>query len=261
MTTLFLAWQDPESRRWFTVGRLDVGPNLYSFTYTNGARVARREAGFEPLAAFPFLDKNYTSEEIFPLFANRFLPAHRPEFGDYLKWLNIPEGERDPVAILARSGGQRATDTLEVFPKPMRNAQGDFEFHFLVHGLRHMPKAAWDRVLLLQPGERLLAMLDVQNPKDPKAVALRTAETTENDVQLVGYLPRYLCADYSQMFSEGVLPTITVERVNPAPAPVQFRLLCKAVARSAGRELCAQDEYQSIHPFSEWQENRAAELV
>lgn len=167
MKTLFLAWQDPKTRRWFTVGRLDVSTGLYSFTYTNGAISARDAAGFEPLAAFPVLHKNYTSEKIFPLFSNRFLPSHRPEFGEYLQWLNIPENERDPVAILARSGGRRATDTLEVFPKPTLNADGGYEFHFLVHGLRHMTKGAADRVLLLEPGEPLLAMRDIQNPKDP----------------------------------------------------------------------------------------------
>ena len=48
MTTLFLAWQDPHSRRWFTVGRLDAAPDQYSFSYTNGAKSAAQNAGIEP---------------------------------------------------------------------------------------------------------------------------------------------------------------------------------------------------------------------
>lgn len=64
------------------------------------------------------------------------------------------------------------------------------------------------------------------------------------------------------MADGGVYPAITVERVNPAPAPIQFRLLCKAVVRGvAGGELCTQYEYQPIHPFSVWQEEKATELV
>jgi hypothetical protein len=262
MTTLFLAWQDPESRRWFTVGRLDVKPGLYSFTYTNGALNAKNNAGFEPLAAFPELGQDYTSNEIFPLFSNRFLPTYRAEYSDYLKWLNIPESEKDPVAILARSGGQRATDTLEVFPMPIRNECGAFEFHFLVHGLRHMAPEAVLRVSALGTGERLLAMRDVQNPKDPRAIALRTAETVENDMYIVGYLPRYLCDDYFQLAEEGSYPTITVERVNLPPAPVQFRLLCKAIVNSrTDIELCANPDYQRISFASSLRDETAAGLV
>jgi len=247
MTTLFLAWQDPHSRRWFTVGRLEAKPAQYSFSYTNGAKSAAQNAGFEPLAAFPNLEQNYTSESIFPLFSNRFLPTYRSEYSDYLKWLNIPASERDPVAILARSGGQRATDTLEVFPKPLRNAAGDFEFHFLVHGLRHMPPESVARVLRLTEGEPLLAMKDLQNPKDPRAIALRTAETKDGDLHIIGYLPRYLCEDYLQISADGQFPSITVERVNEPPVPVQFRLLCKAAVKmKADIDICAGVDYQPL---------------
>lgn len=247
MTTLFLAWQDSHSRRWFTVGRLDATSDQYSFSYTNGARSAAQNAGFEPLAAFPSLEQNYTSDNIFPLFSNRFLPTYRSEYSDYLKWLNIPASERDPVAILARSGGQRATDTLEVFPKPVRNSAGYFEFHFLVHGLRHMPPESVERVLHLKQGEPLLAMKDVQNPKDPRAIALRTAELKDGDLRIVGYLPRYLCEDYVQISADGQFPSISVERVNEPPVPVQFRLLCKAVVKaSAEIDICAGVDYQPL---------------
>jgi len=117
MRTLFLAWQDPKSRRWYPVGRLASSNQLYSFQYTKGAEQAAA-AGFQPLASFPELRTIYVSEHLFPLFTNRILPHSRPEYGDYLKWLSVPPSERDPVVILSRSGGQRVTDTLEVFPCP-----------------------------------------------------------------------------------------------------------------------------------------------
>jgi hypothetical protein len=228
MRTLFLAWQDPQSRRWYPVGRLESLDGLYSFTYTKGAEQARREAGFEPLTSFPELYTIYESEQLFPLFSNRLLPRSRPEYRDYFQWLSIPENERDPIAILARSGGKKVTDTLEVFPGPQRNDRGEYEIRFLVHGITHLPEESVRRAANLKHGDELLAMHDFQNPSDPDAVALRTAETFDRDMYLVGYCPRYLRADILWLLRQKRNLRITVERVNLPPAPVQFRVLCNA---------------------------------
>jgi hypothetical protein len=143
----------------------------------------------------------------------------------------MPESDHDPLAILARSGGSRVTDTLEVFPSPEKNDQGEYQVHFPLHGLSHMPSPSADRAMQLEPGERLLAMRDFQNPKKPGAIALRTAEKFDGDMYLIAYCPRYLRADFLRLFNWGLLPTINVERVNPPPAPIQFRVLCRSVMR------------------------------
>jgi hypothetical protein len=229
---LFLAWQDPSRRRWYPIGRLTSNGKRYLFVYTRGAREAQNDAGFEPLSMFPDLDRLYTSAQLFPLFTNRLVPRSRPEYADYLKWLNVPESEDDPVLILARSGGQRLTDTLEVFPCPERTACGEYVIRFLVHGIRHMPADAIARVAKLESGERLLMVKDIQNPVDAMALGLRTAETYERDVHLIGYCPRYLRSDFGRLIdsNEGEIK-VTVERVNPPPAPIQFRLLCRLEGR------------------------------
>lgn len=249
MRTLFLAWQDPRSRRWFPIGRLESSDGLYSFAYTRGAEQASIEAHFEPLASFPELNTVYVSERLFPLFTNRLLPTSRPEYRDYLQWLSVPESESDPIAILARNGGRRVTDTLEVFPCPERNEQGEYEVHFLVHGLSHMPEASAIRASHLKPGERLLAMHDLQNPKDADAIALRTAEIVDRDMYLIGYCPRYLRSDFLCLIRREHSPKITVERVNRPPAPIQFRILCKAVMKWAeGFSPFSTPEYEPIAP-------------
>ncbi len=56
----------------------------------------------------------------------------RPDYKSYIQWLNIfqPEDE-EPMVILARSGGHKATDTLEVFPCP-EPINGLYQFYFFV---------------------------------------------------------------------------------------------------------------------------------
>lgn len=229
MKTLFLAWQDPLSRRWYPVGRLQSREESYSFAYTRGAEQARSEAGFVPLTSFPDLRTIYRSDKLFPVFSNRVLPMSRPEYGDYLNWLSITGGEKGPMAILSRTGGQRVTDTFEVFPDFEQNQNGESIVYFLVHGLRHMPEASVQRANQLKTGERLLLMHDVQNAKDPESLALRTAEASERDLYLVGYCPRYLRSDFLWLLGRKRDVQIRVERINLPPAPSQFRILCRAV--------------------------------
>lgn len=146
MRSLFLAWQAPDdatpSRAWFPVGRLDAEPesHRYRFLYTQGARRAEKEVGFTPLLAFPEFDKNYESKELFPLFENRVISPNRKDFEQYVHWLDLDQGKADPIDILSISGGERATDNLEVFPKVSADDEGNFKVKFFLHGLRHISK-------------------------------------------------------------------------------------------------------------------------
>jgi len=225
---LFLAWQDPVGRTWYPIGRLTSDGGRYSFTYLGGARSALDTGRFEAIRPFPDLHTIYEADELFPLFANRVLPRTRPEYKSVLEWLSVSDTEDDPVAILARSGGQRATDTFEVFPCPEQTEEGHYNLHFLLHGLSHMPPEAVARAEHLKVGESLLVMKDFQNPHDELALALRTSDNFVGDKYLVGYFPRYLRSDILKLMGyPDNLPAVTVERVNPPPAPVQFRVLCR----------------------------------
>jgi hypothetical protein len=224
---LFLAWQDPETRSWYPVGRLTYDGARYEFVYVHGAEEAQGFGGFEPLQSFPDLNVVYESAELFPLFSNRVLSRSRPDFEQYVQWLNLPENNDDPIALLAWSGGRRTTDTLEIFPCPEPDAQGQYHIHFFVHGLRHMPQAAIERVEWLRQGDQLLLMHDFQNPHDRNALILRTAGVEEGDVFVVGYCPRYLTGDIVNLRGSCPgYPLVTVDRVNLPPAPLQLRLLC-----------------------------------
>ncbi|MBW4563640.1 MAG: DNA-binding protein [Mojavia pulchra JT2-VF2] len=236
MKTLFLAWQEPKSRAWFPIGRLNFDGNKYEFVYTHGAVEAQAKYEFQPLISFPNLNKIYTSVELFPLFSNRLMPRSRPDYKNYVEWLNIPEGEDDPIAILARSGGKKATDNFEVFPCPEPDENGSYHIHFFAHGLRHLPNCAIERINQLETGELLYLANEFQNPYDSRALLLST-----KDHHIVGYCPRYIVDDVFQLKNKNSeLVKVHVERVNLAPTPLQLRLLCNMTA----------EWLEDFHPFS-----------
>jgi hypothetical protein len=253
MSTLYLAWQAPATRSWYVVGRLTTEPGVYRFVYTRGALRADREAGFGSLSSFPELNRVYDSESLFPIFANRLMPQSRREYPEFVEWMSVSEHESDPMALLARSGGMRATDSLEVFPEPEQRVDGSYYIHFFAHGLRHFPSSSTERAKELLPGERLLLMRDFQNEHDPRAIMLRTAEQTPGDIHSLGFCPRYLLDDLLVLLERNPgQATVEVERVNPPPAPVQFRLLCSLTMRwPEGFRPFASPDYQPVSEYAD----------
>lgn len=223
---LFVAWQDQASKRYYPVGRLVSGlrPDLpqYEFCYLLGAREAQK-AGFQPLLAFSDLNRVYRSDELFPLFQNRLMPPGRAEYREYVSNLAMDPDHADPMVVLMRSGGGRVTDSLEMFEVPKIAEQGHpYQTRFLAHGIRYLNPASQQRIAMLRPNDRLLIMHDFQNPADTSALALRT-----EDRFLAGYLPRYLLGDAFSLLQQCVIVEVFVAQVNPAPAPMQQRLLCR----------------------------------
>lgn len=240
--TLFLAWQDPASRQWYTVGRLDVDAPAggdgaataarFIFAYTGGASAAAEKAGFSPVVSFPDLGRTYASDTMPPLFANRIMPRRRPEFADLLAWLGLDGASADDLAVLARSGGRRATDSFEVYPCPSRSPDGLYRAHFFLRGLRYQPMAAQERALQLAPGERLRLIADLQNPTDPRALAVRTDGAEPGDTYFLGFLPRYLADDLQHVLAAGQdAVRVSAVRANGPPAPEHFRVLCLVEAQ------------------------------
>lgn len=239
MKSIYVLWQEAKSRRWRVVARLDAHADGFSFRYTRGADPA---VGFVPFGRMTKLDAEYRSTELFPLFANRLLAAGRPEYADFMDWLDASGGTLGPIEILARSGGQRATDQLLLYPKPERSAEGLYRLSFFAHGLRHAEPGTEPRVLGLSPGDPMFPMYDVQNPADQHAVALRS----KDPVQLLGYVPRVFARDIKACVSANPpdRARITVRKVNPT-APSQFRLLCSFEADwPADFDPCGGEEFQ-----------------
>jgi hypothetical protein len=230
MKKLFLAWQQPESRRWFPIGCLEFDGKVYQFFYIKGVEQARCQ-GFEEVYSFSDLRKVYRSSHLFHLFANRLMSRSRPDYQKYIESLNISMGEDDPMTVLARSGGEKATDSYEIFPFPEVDENGEYHTHFFLRGLRYVPKCSIDRAITLAAGERLSLSHDLQNLYDPKALLLHT-----EDRYNLGYCPRYLSHDiFSILQANPQQVNVKIDRVNQPPTPIQSRLLCTVTAK-CGRD-------------------------
>jgi hypothetical protein len=245
ISAIFVAWQHAATRRYYPVGRLaqtffEDGP-LFEFAYIQGANDAAA-VGFQPFLAFPELARVYRSRELFPFFSNRVMSRNRADFPAYMARLGLPT-DASAMQILARSGGARATDSIELFPLPAREPDREwFLTHFWLHGLRHLAPEGQARVEALQPGERLHCRHEATNAHDSNAMQLFT-----NDGFFVGYIPRYLASDAVRLLGECNSIEVFVERVNPAPAPSQHRLLCRMESCwPDGFQPCGQDVYKPI---------------
>lgn len=236
---LFVAWQDPTHRRFWPIARLvslPPGDRRFEFCYIRGVNRAQ-EQGFRPFLAFPELHQVYRSRELFPLFANRLMSPSRMDYPQYIERLGLEPENSMPLEVLARSGGARTTDSIELFPLPVFHEEFHrYRTYFLAHAIRYLPAASHERILQLETNEKLLLMGDCQNPVDPQAIALRT-----EDRVIVGYVPGYLLQDAWALVENCGRLEIRVSRVNPPPAPLQHRLLCRLDA-------CWPDDFQ---PFFE----------
>jgi len=219
---VFVAWQHPERRGIYPVGRLmeRSGTPRFEFTYIASVGEAKT-AGFSPFLAFPELDSVYRSDQLFPLFQNRLMPANRPDYPEYLRRLDLP-ADVGPVTLLLRSGGGRATDRVELFGRPtFDQARMVYSYEFFVRAVRHIPHAE-ETAQSLQPGERLRCTSDWQNPSDLNAILLRTEPPA-----LIGFLPQYIAEDLGPHASARQSLEVHVVRVNPEPAPPQHRVFCR----------------------------------
>jgi hypothetical protein len=240
---VFVSWRDPSTRSIHPVGRLRReitadGDEIYTFAYIKNAE---RLPGFEPLPGLAHLYARYESRILFPVFANRVMPRRRPEFDLFARQMDLA-GVVDPFEVLARSGGRRETDRIEVFSPPERTPDGRATGLFFVRGIRHVPGAA-AAVGELRPGDRLTLAAESDNQTNPLAMLVLASPERR-----VGYMPDYLLGfvhDLNDLNAQA--PDITVEHVNDENVPAHLRLLCRLSAPwPPGYEAFAEAMYQSL---------------
>ncbi len=223
MTTLYLAWQHAQSRRWFPVGRLvrrQCVAGEFEFAYVRGAKEAETTAGFRAIPEFPSFEQRYHASALFPTFRNRAMNASREDREEYLLQLGLDAREADELEELSVSGGRSHSDSYEVFPGIEPDPDGKFQAMLVLHGLRHTNAKAVQAVQELRAGEELGVAFELNNPVTKHALLVHT-----RDYHTLGWLPRYIaegiyeCADWVTLDAR-----VTVAQVNHC-APLSQRLI------------------------------------
>jgi hypothetical protein len=174
------------------------------------------------------------------------LDPSRRDFADYLRSLDLDPDHADPIEILAVSGGERQTDSFEVFPKIEKKPNNSFRCRFFLHGLRYVSLSAQARSLQLQPLDHLQLSVELNNPATGTAIQLTT-----KDYEFLGWAPRYLVADILKAVEESPEITAYVVRVNDLGVPPNRRILIELTGKLPPNvEPMSGSDYQFIVPKS-----------
>lgn len=221
---LLVVWQDPASRRFIRVGRLDeLEDGRYAFRYLAEARTE----DFSPLVQFPDLDALYVSDSLPAFFSNRVMSRQRASYGDFREWLGLTvEGQDTPIEVLARTGGPRATDTFHIVDD-LRQLGDRRVSRFFASGVRHL-KGADEQLAKMEAGHRLCLRTEPDNPANKRALLIDAEAGTP-----VGYVPDWLVNEVHDLRDSGYELDVVAERINPT-APAHLRLLCRLEAHPAG---------------------------
>ena len=239
--TLYIAWNDVRNNKWIPVAMLVYDGVKYVFKYTEGAKGL---SGFIPFSNMTDIQSEYISDDLLPFFSNRILGSNRPEFDAFLQWLNLDHDTYTPVDALALTEGKRETDSIEIFPCPIKSKDGMYKLFFFLHGLKYLHKCSIKALQDLQPGDRLFLLTDPQNKKDSNAIVLRS----DDPIVFLGYCPRFLTNDFHELLQKVDSNQIKVfiKKIN-LEAPFQYKLLCEAVAPwPDGFQPCSDPQFMPI---------------
>lgn len=219
---LFLVWQDPSTRAFTPVGALEArADGTFAYRYLRAARQLRN---FRPLASFPRFDRLYRSADLPPFFENRVMSRRRPDFADYVRALRLDVEGATPFEVLARTGGDRATDTFHVVAEPEVDPTGHTVTRFLASGIRHIPGAR-QRVAELSVGDALRLRRDPDNSWNDRALLIDVAAGVP-----VGYVPDWMLGFVGDLIEADPTHRVLVEQAASVDVPSHLQLLCRLEA-------------------------------
>lgn len=177
---LLVIWGEPDAGNRHVIGHLVRSAGEFRFWYEHDLSNARAR-GFQQLPEFPVLrrsDVPYVARYLFALFAERIPALTRPDAAQMMKSWGV-ECPDDQFEVLARSGGIRATDRLELaeYRDPDDDLSSPLEFR--VAGRRYI-----DDVAPLHVGDAVSLRREPDNCADPNAVIV------DRDGRRAGYVPR-----------------------------------------------------------------------
>lgn len=167
------------------------------------------------LPGLPDAGRTSVSEYLFPVFSERVLSPRRPDRARILESMGLPT-TAGPFEILARNGGRRQGDTIELIPLPIVDSRDEAHLQFLVHGMRYRTPEEQAAVDALSIGDDLLIGPDDANLHDSHAQFVMTLEGV-----VVGWVPAPLAPLVAR--TRGV--RASVAHVNGSESTPHLRLL------------------------------------
>jgi hypothetical protein len=214
---LFMIWSAPSDGGRHIVGHLvrqRVG-STFQFWYERDLSAAFAK-GFTLLPAFPEHRRNdapYEARYLFATFADRIPSVQRTDAARMLASWGV-EHPDDQFEILAKSGGLRATDRIELAEYRAVDDPLIEPLEFRVAGMKYVP---FDSRGTLTVGTTLSFEREPSNPHDPSAtIVARTADGLR-----AGYVPRQYSAMIASLLDLGVaLRAVAIrELILPDDAP------------------------------------------
>jgi hypothetical protein len=248
---LFVAWQEPESRRIYPIARLLRLPSgKYELAYIRAVAQAQAN-GFAGLPGLEDLEQVMVSSELPELFERRppkrrLRPAPQQVSDPAAAELSAESLDAAPI-ILRVPGANGGTNLrLEVFAPPLPATGGRFWGAFVARGVGRAPGSA-DAIEQLAPEERLTLVAEPENAYNPRAVLITRADQTA-----IGYLPDYLANELGEAGSGPAPLEVQVqrsERVTFPPAPAIYQVTCRYTCPAPlGRALFRSEHYQPVSP-------------
>lgn len=230
--TLYLVWREPETRAQHKIGELSYDGFHYKFRYDlEECRLASSQGfsldRFSLGPAFPDLNKQYESVELFPAMAHRLPNPARSDYREVLQRFKLTPRSH-PFDILRRTRGKLATDQLSFEEAPVSTPEGK-RFECYVAGWRFY---SGDSILPdLTVGSEVQLIRDKSNPHDPNAVAVFFQTRCK-----LGYIPVFHSELVAHSLAAGHTVQASIVELNPSPTPSNERakIQVKIVVRITG---------------------------
>jgi hypothetical protein len=202
---LFVLWADPASGTRHAIGELWRDGSGYFFAYGHGVERAFG-LGFGLMTEFSRVqeeDKPFQAPHLFSTFSQRIPSRKRFDFSDMMRAWGV-ENPGDPFEVLARSGGIRMTDRIEL--AEYRSDADDLSrpLSFRVAGVKHQDGVGAE---LLRVGDPVELVRERENPHDPHATLLIVCSGHR-----LGRVPRQYSPLFARLLDSGQRIDAVAER-------------------------------------------------
>jgi hypothetical protein len=228
LSSLFLSWQAPESRRIYPIARLTRIPSdQFELAYIRAAREAELQ-GFVGLPGFEDLEQVYLSAELPTLFEGR-TPARGRRVrlaGESEQAVEPANDALDaaPITLLIPRAGGVPPDRLEAFAPPLPGSAGTYWGIFVVRGVGRVPGSA-ALVEQLAANEALVVAAEPNNAYNPHALVV-----AREGGSVLGYVPDYFANELSSFPDAAArlgVRLVAVHRLNFPPAEPLYQVTCR----------------------------------